>query len=303
MRLSVIIPLYNKASYIGRAIASLANQSCPPAEIIIVDDCSSDGSVEALQQSLQQYSAQFTNTDVKLIQLEKNRGASFARNVGLGLVTGDWVLPFDADDEYVPKFCERIQAIVQTHNPNFLILSTLRLPSKVVRPVVSLMQDLLTPVDDELYALTDPLKAITCEDFSLVNNALCRRSLITELRYDEQSNFFECIDFWYRVIRSALLKGTCRCFLLVGEYLQIHEVPNSLSRTKLTDPSTIKFPGLLKRLIDSYEEFDRRLWDKIATLWFYNMLERLETPSARLLFLWQFRWFVFRYYMRTIFSI
>jgi glycosyltransferase involved in cell wall biosynthesis len=297
MKHSVIIPLYNKAPYVGRAIASLANQSYPLAELIIVDDCSSDGSVEAVQQSLQQYSAQFAKTDVKLIQLDHNRGPSFARNVGLDAVTGDWVSLLDADDEYVPKFCERVQSIVQTHDPNFLILSSLRLPSGLRLPIIHPIKHLLISVDNELYTLAEPLKVITWKDFFLGNNALCRRSLIADLRYDEQSNFFECIDFWYRVIRRGLENGSLHCFLLLGEYLQIHEVPNSLSRRRFTDPSTIQLPGLLKRLINSHEEFDRRLWHKIATLWFYNMLERLETPSARLFFLWHFRWFIFRYYV------
>ncbi|HEY9849842.1 MAG TPA: glycosyltransferase family 2 protein [Leptolyngbyaceae cyanobacterium] len=302
MRHSVIITVYNKAPYVGRAIASLANQSRPPAELIIVDDCSTDGSVQAVQQSLQQYSAQLTNTNVKLIQLQQNGGPSLARNVGLDAVTGDWVSLLDGDDEYAPGFCDRVQSIVQNHQPDLLVLSFINLPSKLIRPVIDPIKHLLNPIDDRLYALADPLKVITWQEFPLGpgNNVLCRRSLIGELRYNTQNDLFENIEFWYQVVKNSVENGSARCFLLLGEFLQIHEVGNSISRRKLTDINKIKWPALLDSLLDSQSEFDRRLWHKVATRWFNNILDRLDTPSDRLRFLWQFRRFAFRYYLRPV---
>jgi len=90
-RFSVIIPAFNSAATLARAIESVHGQSWPAHEIIVVDD----GSIDATAEVVRQLEA------VHLIQ-QPNRGVSVARNAGAAAATGDWLAFLDADDWYAP---------------------------------------------------------------------------------------------------------------------------------------------------------------------------------------------------------
>lgn len=91
-RFSVVIPAYNAASTLGRAIRSVCNQTWAPHEIIVVDD----GSFDATASIAREFGA-----PVKLIR-QANSGVSVARNAGAAAATGDWLAFLDADDWYAP---------------------------------------------------------------------------------------------------------------------------------------------------------------------------------------------------------
>lgn len=90
MNVSVVIPTYNYAGHIGRAIRSALAQTRPPNEIIVVDDGSTDETQSVL--------AQFGDS-IKVIR-QCNSGPSAARNTGAALATGDLLAFLDADDEW-----------------------------------------------------------------------------------------------------------------------------------------------------------------------------------------------------------
>ena len=86
---SVIIPLYNAAPWIGAAVESAIGQSWPNLEVIVVDDGSTDGSLET---------ARALASDRVTVLAQPNAGASAARNRGLSVARGDYVQYLDADD-------------------------------------------------------------------------------------------------------------------------------------------------------------------------------------------------------------
>lgn len=92
VKVSVIIPNYNYAKYIRSAIASLQSQTLKEIEIIVVDDCSSDKSVEIVREMQQK------DPRIKLIVNERNSGAGESRNVGIAAATGEYIRFLDADD-------------------------------------------------------------------------------------------------------------------------------------------------------------------------------------------------------------
>jgi glycosyltransferase involved in cell wall biosynthesis len=92
MVISVIIPAYNAAPYLERAIHSVLVQTRPADEIIIVDDGSTDNTIEI---------AGRFDAKVKLI-CQANAGVSAARNAGIRAAKGDWIAFLDADDEWLP---------------------------------------------------------------------------------------------------------------------------------------------------------------------------------------------------------
>jgi glycosyltransferase involved in cell wall biosynthesis len=102
--ISVVIPLYNKGPFIMRTINSVLNQTKLPGEIIVIDDGSTDGGGEIVDQ--------MNNSLVRLVR-QKNQGVSVARNVGISLAKGDLVACLDADDEWNPKFLETISEMRQ----------------------------------------------------------------------------------------------------------------------------------------------------------------------------------------------
>lgn len=91
-RFSVIIPAFNAAATLARAIESVRAQSWPAHEIIVVDDGSTDSTVEVARQF---------GDAVRLIR-QPNSGVSVARNAGAAEATGDWLGFLDADDWYEP---------------------------------------------------------------------------------------------------------------------------------------------------------------------------------------------------------
>ncbi|MCA1961107.1 MAG: glycosyltransferase [Desulfomonile sp.] len=89
---SVIIPTYNRAGVIGRAVRSVLAQSHRDLELIVVDDGSTDGTAKAL--------AEFSHEATILRQ--PNRGVSSARNLGISHAKGELIAFLDSDDEWLP---------------------------------------------------------------------------------------------------------------------------------------------------------------------------------------------------------
>lgn len=96
---TVIIPLYNKGPYIFRTLNSVLNQTFKKFEVIVVDDGSTDNSVEVVRG--------FRDPRIRLIQQE-NKGASAARNLGISKATTDFIAFLDADDEWMPSHLDII---------------------------------------------------------------------------------------------------------------------------------------------------------------------------------------------------
>jgi len=88
---SIVIPLYNKEKYISRAIESVLSQSFKDFELIIVDDGSTDNSLEVVKN--------FTDSRIRIVE-QTNQGVGFARNRGMTEAKYDWIALLDADDAW-----------------------------------------------------------------------------------------------------------------------------------------------------------------------------------------------------------
>ncbi|MDQ2634973.1 MAG: glycosyltransferase family 2 protein [Pseudomonadota bacterium] len=105
-KFTAILPLYNKADTINRAIASVLAQSIDDCEVIVVDDGSTDGSVDVIE------SAHLSA--IRLVR-QANAGPGRARNAGAALATGEFLTFLDADDEWEPGFLEAAGAALENH--------------------------------------------------------------------------------------------------------------------------------------------------------------------------------------------
>jgi hypothetical protein len=98
-RISIVIPLYNKAALVQRTLRSVLAQGCDDMEILVIDDGSTDGGDEVVRGML--------DARIRLIHQE-NRGVAAARNRGIAEAAADWIAFLDADDEWLPGFLETI---------------------------------------------------------------------------------------------------------------------------------------------------------------------------------------------------
>jgi glycosyltransferase involved in cell wall biosynthesis len=94
---SVVIPTCDRCDTLVRALLSVYAQTRPPAEIIVVDDGSTDGTQEKVEQEF---------PEVSLVR-QSNRGVSAARNRGIAEVSGEWIAFLDSDDEWKPEKLEK----------------------------------------------------------------------------------------------------------------------------------------------------------------------------------------------------
>ena len=112
-KVSVILPVYNVEKYIREALDSVVNQTLRDIEIICVDDCSTDNSYEILQEYAQK------DSRFVVLKQEVNQGPGVARNRGLDVATGDYIMFLDPDDWYELDACESAYNQIVKNNNDF----------------------------------------------------------------------------------------------------------------------------------------------------------------------------------------
>lgn len=110
---SIITPVYKCEDYIARTLNSVLAQTYTEWEMLLVDDCSPDGSADIIR-SYAEKEPRF-----KYIKLKDNSGAAIARNVGLEHAKGRYIAYLDADDIWLPEKLERQIHFMEEHNVQF----------------------------------------------------------------------------------------------------------------------------------------------------------------------------------------
>lgn len=108
-QVSIVIPCFNGAGTIGRALDSVASQTFSDYEVIVVDDASTDSSVDIVHQ------ARIPN--LQLIRHPANRGAAASRNTGIRTARGRWIAFLDCDDAWMPEKLARQMAALAGAGP------------------------------------------------------------------------------------------------------------------------------------------------------------------------------------------
>lgn len=112
--ITVIVPIYNRERYLDKCINSVLDQDNVETEIILVDDGSTDSSPEICDR----YSREYSN--IKVIHTE-NHGLGHARNVGLDIANGEYIMFLDSDDRYAPGALSAMQKALEDNNADFVI--------------------------------------------------------------------------------------------------------------------------------------------------------------------------------------
>ena len=109
-RFSIIVPLYNKAPYVRKALESIMSQTYKDFELIVVDDGSIDNSASICEG----YLSKLSTLDSRLIR-QANSGVAAARNNGVKVSSGEYVCFLDADDWWEPKFLEEMDKLIEEY--------------------------------------------------------------------------------------------------------------------------------------------------------------------------------------------
>jgi len=221
MDFSVIIPAYNVSSMIGRAIRSAAAQTLPPFEILVIDDCSTDHTVEVVKALGREIPS------LRLLSTPANGGPSAARNAGLREAKADWIALLDADDAWKPGRLERLSEVASATSADFVA------DNLVMWDPIAQAQFKPT-----YFELPEPRKQITLLDmfraddnfnFSKASFTLMkpifRRKFLAEhkLEYNESMKVGEDFNFYV----EGLFNGAK--LILIDEAYYIYSMPSSPS--------------------------------------------------------------------------
>ena len=108
---SIIMPNYNSAKYVRDTINSVLNQTYQNWELLFVDDCSTDESVEIVRS--------FGDERIRIFSMKKNGGAALARNKAIDEANGRWIAFLDSDDLWIPEKLETQISFMQSNNVAF----------------------------------------------------------------------------------------------------------------------------------------------------------------------------------------
>jgi len=147
---SIITPCYNSSKYIEETIKSIKEQTYNNWELIIVDDYSTDNSVDLVKKII------LVDSRVKLIELKVNSGPAISRNVGIKMAKGDFITFIDSDDIWLPEFIEN-SIKFETESEGFVFSSYHRFDEEL-KP---LYKDFIVP---EMVSYNDILRtnSISC---------------------------------------------------------------------------------------------------------------------------------------------
>lgn len=109
---SIIIPTYNTEAYIVKAVESALGQTEQAVEVIVVDDASTDATVEAVER--------FSDQRLRLMINERNYGPSYTRNRAMKEAKGEWIAPLDSDDWYAPRRIEKLLRVAQAEDADLV---------------------------------------------------------------------------------------------------------------------------------------------------------------------------------------
>ena len=121
-----MVPVYNRKEFVTEAIESVRNQTYDEWELIVVDDGSTDGSQQVIQQQA------FQDDRIKLLHRDREpKGAPTCRNIGANYASGDYVIFLDSDDLFA-SWCleERVACFCKHTEADFLVFSMLTFEEK-----------------------------------------------------------------------------------------------------------------------------------------------------------------------------
>lgn len=224
--LSIIIPVYNGEKFIKRCIDKVLKVELNK-EIIVVNDCSKDRSLEILKEY---------GDKIKLIDLKQNGGVSHARNKGLGAATGDYVAFIDVDDDFEIDMHKKLLSKILSENADVCMCNNdvIETDGKVIRSKYAVDFGELEQKDVIKKYLLDKI-------FPAIWASVYKSSLAKSISYSEEIRIGEDILYALRI----LLRANKTCFVNETLYHYIQYPSSAMHSISNKMCEYLKVPNLL----------------------------------------------------------
>jgi glycosyltransferase involved in cell wall biosynthesis len=255
--ISVIITSYNDEMHVARAIESVLQQTFKDYEILLIDNNSTDGTLEILKE----YERRFP----ELIRVfrEGKQGCPAARNKGLSEAKGEWIQILDSDDELLPKKLENDCLLAKDSNVEFIISN--RVNHRIIN---NKLHKKIKPIETE-----NLWKALLLFRFCSTNSCLIRKSILLAVNgWNEDWLSVEDYELYYRIFK----KGAKLAYNSSTDTI-VHKRQNSMSsstvskviirhmtfsiKTRLLIRDYMKMNGLLTKELE--QEFEKEFYLKL----------------------------------------
>ncbi|WP_223549443.1 glycosyltransferase family 2 protein [Aestuariivivens sp. NBU2969] len=232
---SVVIPLYNKEAYIADTLNSVLNQTFEDFEVIIVNDGSTDGSLEM--------ASSFKDQRIKIFN-QINQGASVARNNGIEQAQSEFIALLDADDIWYKNHLEELKKLIETFPEAGLFCSRYKTKISKKRMV---KHDFGGFIDKDYRGIVpDFFKASLVDRVAHTSAIVVPKNTFNEYGgFEKTISSGQDLDLWIRIAANCevVISNETTC-------IYRFEIPASLSKT----------PIISKQLVDfkKYEELEKR---------------------------------------------
>jgi glycosyltransferase involved in cell wall biosynthesis len=243
---SVVIPAYNYGRFVAEAVESALGQTCPPAEIIVVDD----GSTDDTRERLEPYTAHIDYVR------QPNSGLSAARNAGMHRARGEWIALLDADDVWHRQKLEVQLAAVSDHSDICLVGSP---------PATQLPKELRPSPPTRLIGVREFLTRLRMGPSSVL---LRRRFLQDVGDFDTRLRSVEDRDMWLR------LAARFPCLFVDSPCWWYRHHPGQMNRH--SERMFVNYDLVLKKFFVEHPEYRRLRRLAYAHLYFDNAWSCLE---------------------------
>lgn len=250
-KISIIIPIYNSESTIEQCLNSIFNQSYNNYEIICIDDGSTDNS----SQIIKNYSCKHNNLKY---YYQQNSGPSSARNMGIEMANGDYLMFIDSDDFFCNNHCfEKIMSDIKEND--ILVFN----------------------YDSNSNSINDEKNFL---DFIIINGLwapwgkIVKKTLITQ-KFNTLSNIGEDLKFWYDNsfnIKSFIFKNY--------KFYHYSILPNSIMRSKSIKKNIIYYFNDLNEIlskIKQYNSYYSLLLFSFNSFFYYSKIDNLNYLNNR----------------------
>ena len=219
--ISVVIPAFNAGPYLRRSIGSVLAQTFKPAEILVIDDGSTDDTAAI---------GEHYGDSIKYVY-QNNAGAPAARNAGIHFARGEWIALLDADDEWRPHHLSNAVSVLQKHpelkwygaSVNHYLHQTGRLVKKYVKKKHGIL--LGNAYFDDYMVAFPPYAHFSCPTMVI------HRSVFESVGvFDSRKKTGEDLDMWFRIGLHYPQVGYCH-----EVAANVYKRCDSLSRTKKWD--------------------------------------------------------------------
>lgn len=190
--ISVIIPTFNCAGLLATAIRCCQNQTYASKQIIVIDDGSTDGTVEIVRQF------------PEVLYIKKtNGGVASARNRGLDIVKGRYVAFLDADDEIAPQYFELAVKALEEQPIDFVIPQ--HFCEKILQPDGSFKH--IDKLRDPYPVSKDEMTHLLLRQFVGSTAMIAKTECFNSLRFDTSLKYAEDLDLWLRLVEQGFRPG------------------------------------------------------------------------------------------------